>query len=62
MSRDDAPAQDNLLTPEQEQTLKNFAEKLLGSQQPMPPECAKVINDNFWELVESIEVSDEQRS
>ena len=36
---------------ENQGTAKQFAQKLLENQKPMPAEFAKILTDNFWELV-----------
>jgi hypothetical protein len=36
---------------ENEDTAKQFAKKLLEDQQPMPAEFAKILHDNFWDLM-----------
>ena len=33
-------------------TLSNFAKDLAARQRPLPPEFAKVLNENLWELLE----------
>ncbi len=37
---------------ENEETLEEFARKLLNDQEDIPPEFQKVLDDNFWELAE----------
>lgn len=39
---------------ENEDTAKQFAKKLLEDQQPMPAEFAKILHDNFWDLMQLV--------
>lgn len=32
--------------------LNDFADKLISSQKDLPPEFKKILNDNFYELLE----------
>ena len=36
---------------EKQNIVDNFAKKLLEDQQPIPPEFAQILADNFWDLV-----------
>jgi hypothetical protein len=36
---------------ENQETAKQFVQKLSEDQKPIPVEFAKVLNDNFWELM-----------
>jgi hypothetical protein len=36
---------------EKEDIYKNFEDKLLSSQKDIPPEFAKIFNDNFKDLI-----------
>ncbi len=46
------------LTPEKQRQwkeakiLKEFTEKFISNQKDLPPEFQKVVDDNFWELLE----------
>ncbi len=39
-------------TEEEDKILKDFLEKLLNNQKDLPPEFQRVIDNNFWELLE----------
>jgi len=41
-----------LKTEEEDKILKDFLEKLLNNQKDLPPEFQRVIDNNFWELLE----------
>lgn len=38
-------------TGELQKALEDFGRKLLASQKDLPPECAKVLEEHFWELL-----------
>ena len=37
---------------EKKEIIENFAKNLIENQQDLPPECAKVLNDHFWDLID----------
>ena len=36
---------------EKEVILKDFSNRLLSNMKPIPPDFAKILYDNFWDLI-----------
>ena len=43
----------NNQTLQEQQSIEDFYQQLLNSQEELGTGCQKVLNDNFWELLES---------
>lgn len=40
-----------VLSPTEHEAIRKFEKKLLENIKDMPPEYAKTLNDNFWDLI-----------